>query len=124
VAATTSTRLKTIQNVPTSVALTRTPASAFISTKSGQLFRFDRKTMKSTPIRTEKGQEGGHKGEILDIAASEDGKWLVSGGRDKIVGVWDVSGEGKWVAGMRGHKDAVTVSRIETGEFRGVRLLA
>ena len=101
--------------MPTSVALT--PSSAFVSTKGGRLLRFDRATLKPTPIRGNKvaATPEGHKGDILDVAASEDGKWLVTGGRDKIVGVWDVSGEeGAWVTGMKGHKDAVTVSR--TGE--------
>ena len=55
----------------------------------------------------------GHHGEILCLAASEDGKWLVSGGRDKIVGVWNVEGESaKWLVGLRGHKDAITVCTI------------
>jgi ribosomal RNA-processing protein 9 len=55
--------------------------------------------------------DGGHTGEILCVAASEDGRWLVSGGRDKIVGVWKVEDDGvKWTTGMRGHKDAITVS--------------
>ena len=63
------------------------------------------------PMAGQNAGDRGHKGEILCIAASEDGKWLVSGGRDKIIGCWDVSGdEAKWVAGLRGHKDAVTVS--------------
>jgi len=58
-----------------------------------------------------KGGENGHQGEILCLAASEDGKYLVSGGRDRIVGVWNVEDDGaKWISGMRGHKDAITVS--------------
>lgn len=58
-----------------------------------------------------KGGENGHQGEILCLAASEDGKYLVSGGRDRIVGVWNVEDdEAKWISGMRGHKDAITVS--------------
>lgn len=57
-----------------------------------------------------KVSDAGHKGEILCLAASEDGKWLVTGGRDKVVGVWNVEGEEpKWITGMRGHKDAITV---------------
>jgi ribosomal RNA-processing protein 9 len=78
----------------------------------------------------------GHKGTIYCLAASEDGKYVVTGGKDKLVGVWEVqpgsdktvprraqgsarkrkakkknSGEGgvKWVRGLTGHKDAVTV---------------
>lgn len=42
---------------------------------------------------------------------SEDGKWFVSGGRDKVMGVWDVSErEFKWVIGLKGYKDVVIVS--------------
>lgn len=83
----------------------------YTSMKNGAVLRFDRKTLKNTPLRSE---EGGHKGAILSMAASEDGKWLVTGGQDKIVGVWDVSGdEPRWAAGMRGHKDAVAVSRAQ-----------
>lgn len=80
----------------------------YTSMKNGSVLRFDRDTLKHAPLHPE---EGGHKGAILSIAASEDGKWVVTGGQDKIVGVWDVSGEKpRWVAGMRGHKDAVAVS--------------
>lgn len=82
----------------------------YASMKNGSVLRFDRETLKYAPLRAE---EGGHKGAILSIAASEDGKWVVTGGQDKIVGVWDVSGdEPRWAAGMRGHKDAVTVSLV------------
>jgi ribosomal RNA-processing protein 9 len=107
-AASRSARTKTIQHVPTGVALAPGTSSAFVSTKSGHIYRFDRATLKPTPIRAGEGE--GHKGDILAVAASEDGKWLVTGGKDKIVGVWDVSGKGAWVTGMKGHKDAVTVS--------------
>ena len=53
----------------------------------------------------------GHTNEILDLAVSEDGKWVATAGREGVVGCWDVEGEtGKWVRGLRGHRDAVTVS--------------
>ena len=63
------------------------------------------------PFGQSRNAVSGHDGEILCLAASEDGKWLVSGGRDKMVGIWNVeNNEPKWVTGMKGHKDAVTVS--------------
>ncbi|BGP16566.1 hypothetical protein JCM10213_000522 [Rhodosporidiobolus nylandii] len=50
----------------------------------------------------------GHTDEILDLAISNDGKILASAGRDKVIGCWDVSGEGgEWLRGLGGHKDAV-----------------
>lgn len=55
---------------------------------------------------------GGHTDEVLDLALSHDGNVLASGGKDKVVGVWNVEGEGgKWTRGLGGHKDRVAVSR-------------
>ncbi|GAA5904054.1 hypothetical protein JCM6882_003813 [Rhodosporidiobolus microsporus] len=50
----------------------------------------------------------GHTDEILQLAISHDGKILASAGRDKVIGCWDVAGEGgKWSRGLGGHKDVV-----------------
>lgn len=59
-----------------------------------------------------KGKEvaEGHTDEILDLAISHDGKMLASAGRDKVIGCWNVEGDGgKWTRGLGGHKDAVGV---------------
>jgi ribosomal RNA-processing protein 9 len=54
---------------------------------------------------------GGHTDEVLSLALSFEGTVLASGGKDKIVGVWNVEGEsGKWLRGLGGHKDKVAVS--------------
>jgi WD40 repeat protein len=89
-----------------------------------------------TKGKEKQGSGQGHKGSIYCLAASEDGKYVVTGGKDKLVGVWEVqpgsstplprrakvsakkrkakqkAGDGsvKWVRGLLGHKDAVTVS--------------
>ncbi|OCF33789.1 ribosomal RNA-processing protein 9 [Kwoniella heveanensis BCC8398] len=110
----TTTRFLSVpSHVPTSIALT--PKYLFVSTKRGSIVRYATSSLKKIgkPFGQGRaapgGMEDGHEGEVLSIAASEDGKWLVSGGRDKVIGVWDVSGdEPKWVRGLRGHKDAVT----------------
>lgn len=53
---------------------------------------------------------GGHTDEVLGLAVSFDGKVLASAGKDKVIGVWDVEGEGgKWLRGLGGHKDKVAV---------------
>ncbi|GAA6000077.1 hypothetical protein JCM10207_006040 [Rhodosporidiobolus poonsookiae] len=58
----------------------------------------------------------GHTDEILDLAISHDGKILASGGRDKVIGCWDVSGEGgKWTRGLGGHKDVVASVAFRLG---------
>ncbi|ORY81766.1 WD40-repeat-containing domain protein [Leucosporidium creatinivorum] len=58
----------------------------------------------------------GHEDEVLCLAVSEDGKVLASGGRDKVVGVWDVEGEkGRWLRGLGGHKDRVASIAFRLG---------
>ncbi|CEQ39458.1 SPOSA6832_00967 [Sporobolomyces salmonicolor] len=58
----------------------------------------------------------GHTDEILDLAISHDGKILASGGRDKVIGCWDISGEGgKWLRGLGGHKDKVASIAFRLG---------
>ncbi|WWC86652.1 uncharacterized protein L201_001529 [Kwoniella dendrophila CBS 6074] len=101
--------LPTSPNVPTSAALT--PKYLFVSTKRGSIIRYSTSTLKKIgkPFGQSVIGDAGHKGEILCIAASEDGKFVVTGGRDKIIGVWNVEGdEPVWVTGLKGHKDAVT----------------
>ncbi|WVW78172.1 hypothetical protein I302_100123 [Kwoniella bestiolae CBS 10118] len=107
--------LSTSPLVPTSAALT--PKYLFVSTKRGSIIRYATSTLKKIgkPFGQAVGEDGGHKGEILCIAASEDGKFVVTGGRDKVIGVWNVEGdEPVWVTGLRGHKDAVTSIAMPT----------
>lgn len=110
-------RFKALGSVPTGVGMVLSKPKAvdgkvtgveaiYVSTKGG-VQRLD-PSLKNTPLHS---SEGGHQGPVLCMAASEDGKWLVTGGQDRVIGVWDVSGETpEWTTGMRGHKDAVTVS--------------
>ncbi|ADV24458.1 ribosomal RNA-processing protein 9 [Cryptococcus gattii E566] len=101
--------IPTSSHLPTSAALT--PYYIFVSTKRGSIIRHSTSTLRRAGQNFGHAQvgENGHNGEILCLAASEDGKWLVSGGRDKVIGVWNVSErEPSWVAGLKGHKDAVT----------------
>lgn len=123
------------------------PTHLYVANKSGSVARYDLRTMRlsgnifgQAGHETEsKGKEKqnsgqGHKGSIFCLAASEDGKYVVTGGKDKLVGVWEVqpgssagshtrrsknssqkrktrkAGEGgvKWVRGLSGHKDTVT----------------
>ncbi|KAB5591569.1 Rnu3ip2 protein [Ceratobasidium theobromae] len=49
----------------------------------------------------------GHTDEVLALAISFDGQYLVSGGRDRRILVWDVK-EDKFVKAFTGHRDAIT----------------
>ncbi|XP_066017060.1 U3 small nucleolar RNA-interacting protein 2-like isoform X1 [Pocillopora verrucosa] len=56
-----------------------------------------------------KASEGskGHKGHVLCLAVTSDGKFLASGGRDKIIHIWDPASL-QHVHTFKGHKDAVS----------------
>lgn len=56
-----------------------------------------------------KASEGskGHKGHVLCLAVTSDGKFLASGGRDKIIHIWDPDSL-QHVHTFKGHKDAVS----------------
>lgn len=51
----------------------------------------------------------GHRGEVLATALSQDGRWLVTGGEDAAVRVWDLStaDPGDSVRVLRGHSASV-----------------
>lgn len=100
-----STRFVSIPGqLPTCAALT--PTNIYVSTKRGTIMPISLTTLSRPKQAYGKGH---HKGELLCAAASEDGKFLVSAGRDKLLGVWDISGsEPVWKHGIPGHKDAVT----------------
>lgn len=124
-----------------------TPTDLYTSNKKGTIVRYSLRDFKvvGKPFgqdasrfatddagKTSKGKGkastvqavGGHKGEILCLTASEDGRYLLSGGRDKMIGVWEIGGKGveegsvRWLKALGGHKDAVTVSLREPGGRR------
>jgi ribosomal RNA-processing protein 9 len=99
----------------------------FTSGKEGSIIRWDLHTGKSLntfykirpPSRVEKGKRKeiaasetkGHTDELLALAVSSDGKYLVSAGKDKRIGIWDAE-KGEWIrafSGPLGHKDTISV---------------
>lgn len=65
--------------------------------------------------RQERKQKGGakktipvgHYDEILTLAASDDGRFLVSGGRDRVLHIWDAS-TNEIIDSFKGHRDIIT----------------
>lgn len=90
------------------------------TTPAGRITKqvFLSKRILDKPVKGEekgKGKEAaeGHTDQVLTLALSEDGKVLASGGADKVVGAWDVQGDGaEWLRGLGGHKDKVAVSLL------------
>ena len=50
----------------------------------------------------------GHTDEVLALALSSDGKYLVSGGRDRRLAVWDAETH-TWIRSFGGHRDIISV---------------
>ena len=61
--------------------------------KDCELLLWDVETGKKTPIgrgkKFDKGTDG-HFDEISCLAVSENGKYMISGGKDRLVRVWDL----------------------------------
>lgn len=62
------------------------------------------------------GQGQGHSDEIWALTSSSDGKYLISGGKDRRICVWSLeSGETSFVRALGGHKDSITALRFRLG---------
>lgn len=87
--------------------------------KEGSIIKWDLLTGKMLSTVYKKKLKGkqkenpdGHTDEIWTLALSSDGKYLASGGKDRVIGVWDVEGADgiSWVKGFTGHRDSISVS--------------
>ncbi len=82
----------------------------FLSDTSLRIIRWDLETGGKTFSikRAETPEtEDGHTSEILALAVSWDGRYLASGGRDKLLRVWDAR-TGARVEAFKGHRDAIS----------------
>lgn len=58
----------------------------------------------------------GHSDEVWALTVSSDGKYLVSGGKDRRICVWSLeAGQTKFVTALGGHKDSITALRFRLG---------
>lgn len=86
-----------------------------IPPKASDLEKFNKKqqSQKHKTLSTAQvGEQKGHIGEVVTIDITDDGKLLASGGKDKLLGVWDLTNteSTEWKAGIRGHKDVISVN--------------
>lgn len=61
----------------------------------------------------------GHVSVVRGIDVSDDGRWAITGGRDKVVLVWDLAAEGKKGKGKAGPKVVQTIIAQEQVESLG-----
>lgn len=60
--------------------------------------------------------EQGHSDEIWAMAASSDGKYIVSGGKDRRICIWSLeSGQATFIKALGGHKDSITALQFRMG---------
>lgn len=97
--------------------------SLYTAGKEGSIIKWDLCTGKKRSTtykqRSAKGKQKadptGHTDEIWTLALSSDGKYLASGGKDRVIGVWDVENTETmlWVKGFTGHRDSISVRAPE-----------
>ena len=96
--------------------------SLYTAGKEGSIIKWDlcngKKLSTAYKQKSVKGKQkadpDGHTDEIWALALSSDGKYLTSGGKDRIIGVWNVESpvEISWVKGFTGHRDSISVSAV------------
>jgi ribosomal RNA-processing protein 9 len=98
----------------TCVALSSDDSVIYSGSKDNSLMSWDleagkRKQCISPSWRREThGTRQAWEGEILSVAVSSDGRYLVSGGRDRIIRIYDCRCQNSEVKKFDGHRDAVT----------------
>ena len=55
--------------------------------------------------------ENGHKDEILCLDVSFDGKFLITGSRDKKIKIWNLQSS-TFIGDLSGHEGAVNVKKV------------
>jgi ribosomal RNA-processing protein 9 len=97
----------------TCVALSSSGEKVFSGSKDNSVAQWDVETGKRTFLkpfwsRKDCGSTQASAGETLAVAVTSDGKYVVSGGRDNIVRVYDVRQRYAEIKAFSGHRDAVT----------------
>lgn len=109
-----STRFLTGHRLPvTSVCLADDGLTAFSASKDGAILRWNlgaqtktRLTLPSDDVKATTAKTD-HEKSVLALALSSDGKFLASGGCDKLVRVWDAE-TNELLESFKGHRDTIS----------------
>uniref|UniRef100_A0A7S2WJG3 Uncharacterized protein n=1 Tax=Mucochytrium quahogii TaxID=96639 RepID=A0A7S2WJG3_9STRA len=107
----------------TCLALSESEDFAFTGSKDCSIVRWDVETGKK--LAKYPGQPAtksisadkikGHHDEVLSMSLSSDGRYLASGGRDKVVRIWDVRTDSE-IDAFQGHQGAVSGLAFQLGK--------
>lgn len=108
-------RMRGHKLTPTCIALSADDTTVYSGSKDNSVVRWDVETGKRVVMLPYwRKLPGGkvpkvkaHKNEVLSLAASSDGRYLVSGGRDRLIKVWDCRTD-TVVETFKGHQDSVS----------------
>jgi WD40 repeat protein len=98
----------------TCVTITQDNKTAYSGSKDNAVIAWDVETGAKQIIHPHWRRDTEHKnvqsrdGEVLAVAVSSDSRYVVSGGRDNEVKVYDVRNKHALIRSMKGHRDAVT----------------
>lgn len=98
----------------TCIALSKDEQHAFTGSKDNSVVKWDIETGAKTELKkkwdrkTSPAGQQSHHGEILAVAVTHDGRYVVSGARDSIIRVFDSRVQYAQVQELKGHRDAVT----------------
>lgn len=100
----------------TCVALAGDDSAVFSGGKDCCIVRWDLGSDCKTVIAGYRGADalGGHTGAVLALAASDDGRFLVSGGADSLIRLWDARTCAP-IDVLRGHSGAVAALALRRG---------
>jgi len=111
------------QLAATCVALSHDDKNAFTGSKDCSIIRWDVESGKR--LMTMKGQRckkkavDFHTDHVLALAVSPDDRYMVSGGRDKLLRIWDLR-TNKHVVSLRGHRDTISSLVFRKSEERNI----
>jgi len=99
----------------TCVAVSDDETTCYSGSKDSAICKYDVETNKMVhKWPGDKNGKTGHKGHVLALAVSFDGRYLASGGVDRLINIWDTR-TNALVDALRGHRDSISSLGFQMG---------